>query len=122
MKKYFEKIITTSIVMARRTTLAGNGAAAATFSKPSHRLCIKVLLYHLPTPARTANATNAATANHPTAPWPCGITIMAANSGPIALPPFPPTWNIDCARLFLPPEAICATRDDQDGKWTSRTR
>ena len=29
----------------------------------------------------------------------------------MALPPLPPTWNIDCARLFLPPEANCATRD-----------
>lgn len=37
--------------------------------------------------------------------------MMAANSGPIALPPLPPTWNIDWARLFFPPDAICATLD-----------
>lgn len=37
--------------------------------------------------------------------------MSAASSGPMALPPFPPTWNMDCARLFLPPEAVCATRE-----------
>ena len=37
--------------------------------------------------------------------------MSAASSGPTALPPLPPTWKIDCARLFLPPDAICATRD-----------
>ncbi len=36
---------------------------------------------------------------------------MAARSGPKAEPPLPPTWKMDCARLFLPPEAICATRE-----------
>ena len=35
----------------------------------------------------------------------------AASSGPTALPPLPPTWKMDCARLFRPPEAICATRE-----------
>ena len=36
---------------------------------------------------------------------------MAASSGPSAEPPLPPTWNIDCARLFLPPDAIWVTRE-----------
>ena len=37
--------------------------------------------------------------------------MSAASSGPRALPPLPPTWKMDCARLFRPPEAICATRE-----------
>lgn len=36
---------------------------------------------------------------------------MAAKRGPRADPPLPPTWKIDCAKLFLPPDAICVTRD-----------
>ncbi len=34
-----------------------------------------------------------------------------AVSPQLAEPPLPPTWKIDCARLFFPPDAICATRD-----------
>ncbi len=37
--------------------------------------------------------------------------MMAASNGPTANPPLPPTWKMDCARLFLPPDAICATLD-----------
>ncbi len=50
-------------------------------------------------------------ANQEIAHCPKGSTMTAANSGPTADPPLPPTWKIDCARLFLPPDAICATRE-----------
>lgn len=39
------------------------------------------------------------------------MTTNAASKGPNALPPFPPTWKMDCAKLFFPPDAIWATRD-----------
>ena len=56
-------------------------------------------------------ATNAARANHEMAHCPKGRMLSAASNGPTAEPPLPPTWKMDCAKLFLPPEAICATRD-----------
>ena len=40
----------------------------------------------------------------------------AASSGPMAPPALPPTWNIDCASPFRPPEASCATREDSGWK------
>ena len=53
----------------------------------------------------------AARANQLIAPWPCGSTIAAAKSGPMALPPLPPTWKMDCARLLRPPDANWAARE-----------
>ena len=84
---------------------------------PAARLlcCVFILvsmrLYQLPTRVSSIEASNAAKANHATACWPYGITMSAASNGPMALPPLPPTWNIDWARLFFPPDASCATRD-----------
>ena len=37
--------------------------------------------------------------------------MAAARSGPRAEPPLPPTWKMDCAKLFLPPDANWATRE-----------
>ena len=48
--------------------------------------------------------------------WPCGSTMKAASSGPIADPALPPTWKSDCAKPCRPPEAIRATRDDSGWK------
>ncbi len=42
---------------------------------------------------------------------PKGMTTTAARSGPMALPPLPPTWKMDWANPFFPPAAICAMRD-----------
>ena len=44
----------------------------------------------------------AASVNQARLACPCGMMIQAASSGPIALPAFPPTWNIDCARPWRP--------------------
>ena len=38
------------------------------------------------------------------------VKISASYPGASALT-VPPTWKMDCARLFLPPDAICATLD-----------
>ena len=40
------------------------------------------------------------------------MMIHAASSGPMALPALPPTWKIDCARPWRPPEARRAMRED----------
>ena len=48
--------------------------------------------------------------------WPCGTTMKAASSGPIARPTLPPTWNTDWARPWRPPEASRATREDSGWK------
>ena len=48
-------------------------------------------------------------ANQRTPLKPTGITIRAANNGPAAKPPLPPTWKILCAKPLRPPEACCAT-------------
>ena len=68
-------------------------------------------LYQLPSLSISSAAASAASANHAIERWPSGSTTAAASSGPTADPPLPPTWNIDCARLFLPPDASCATRE-----------
>ena len=69
------------------------------------------MLYQQPTRVSRTAASIAARANHPMACCPNGMTIAAARSGPMALPPFPPTWKMDWARLFFPPEASWATLD-----------
>lgn len=56
-------------------------------------------------------ASSAAKANQAMACWPKGKMTRAASNGPTAEPPLPPTWKMDCAKLFLPPEANCATRE-----------
>ena len=61
-------------------------------------------------------ARSATNANHAMLCCPWGMTINAASSGPNALPAFPPTWKMDCARPYRPPEAIRATRDDSGWK------
>ena len=55
----------------------------------------------------------AAKANQPIEACPKGMTTSAASMAPPALPP---TWNIDCASPFRPPEASCATREDSGWK------
>ena len=55
---------------------------------------------------------SAGSANHATLCWPYGTITAAATSGPIALPVLPPTWKIDCAKPWRPPDASRATRDD----------
>ncbi len=45
-------------------------------------------------------------------PWPRGMTMKAASSGPSDEPALPPTWNNDCASPCRPPEAMRAMRDD----------
>src|SRR5450432_78020 len=69
-------------------------------------------LYQPPTFANTAMASRAASVNQARLACPCGMMIQAASRGPIALPAFPPTWNIDCARPWRPPEARRAMRED----------
>lgn len=49
------------------------------------------MLYQYPTLTNSIDASSAANANHPTACCPYGITIKAANRGPMELPPLPPT-------------------------------
>ncbi|MCY1307540.1 hypothetical protein D9M70_574690 [compost metagenome] len=49
-------------------------------------------------------------------PWPKGMTMKAASSGPMALPALPPTWKSDCANPWRPPEARRAMRDDSGWK------
>ncbi|OIQ70008.1 hypothetical protein GALL_483860 [mine drainage metagenome] len=61
-------------------------------------------------------ASNATSENQAMLRWPCGSTIHAASSGPVAVPAFPPTWKIDCASPWRPPEAMRATRDDSGWK------
>ena len=68
-------------------------------------------LYHAPNLIMIRAASKAARANHEMACCPKGRMMRAARRGPIAEPPLPPTWKIDCARLFLPPDANWATRD-----------
>ena len=70
------------------------------------------LLYHTPTRVRTTMARRAASVNHASVAWPCGMMIQAASNGPIALPAFPPTWKIDCASPWRPPDASRAIRED----------
>src|ERR1700720_377032 len=65
-----------------------------------------------PTRVSTTIASNAASENHATLPWPLGSTMNAASSGPVADPVLPPTWKIDCAAPCCPPDAMRATRDD----------
>ena len=72
--------------------------------------------YQRPTCHKIAIASSAAAANQATAPWPRGITMSAARSGPTALPPLPPTWKMDCARPCWPPEARRAMREDSGWK------
>jgi hypothetical protein len=50
--------------------------------------------------------------NQATLRWPRGNTTKAASSGPMDEPTLPPTWNIDCASPWAPPEAMRATRED----------
>ena len=111
LKKYFENIISTSMPMAARTVALGSVPAAAALC--ARRLLMAAIMpaYQRPMRTSSATATRAASANQPTACCPKGITISAVSSGPTALPPLPPTWKIDCARLLRPPEAIGATRD-----------
>src|SRR3984893_14470827 len=73
-------------------------------------------LYHAPTFASTAMASMAASANHARLACPCGMMIQAASNGPIALPALPPTWKMDCARPWRPPEARRAIREDSGWK------
>ena len=68
-------------------------------------------LYHAPSLIMMTAASNAAKANQEMACCPKGRMMRAASSGPTAEPPLPPTWKIHCAKLFLPPDANCATRD-----------
>ena len=42
-------------------------------------------------------ARSATIENQAIEPWPPGITMNAAASGPSAEPMLPPTWNVDCA-------------------------
>ena len=46
--------------------------------------------------------------------WCCerGTTMNATNKGPIAVPAFPPSWKIDCAKPLFPPEAKNEILDD----------
>ena len=68
-------------------------------------------LYHAPRRTMMSAASRAAMANHDMACCPKGWMMSAASNGPSAEPPLPPTWKIDCARLFLPPDASCVTLD-----------
>ncbi len=68
--------------------------------------------YHRPTSPRTPIASSAAPANQETDWRPCGMMIQAASNGPIAAPPLPPTWKIDCAKPCRPPDASRAIRED----------
>ena len=61
-------------------------------------------------------ASSAASANQARLDWPCGMTIKATSRGPVALPAFPPTWNIDWASPCRPPEARRAMREDSGWK------
>src|SRR5215470_9372445 len=67
--------------------------------------------YQPPTCTSTAMAMSAAAENHAMLDCPCGTTTNAASRGPEAEPTFPPTWNSDCARPYLPPAAMRATRE-----------
>ena len=60
----------------------------------------------------TTMAASAASENHAMLRCPRGSTMNAANSGPSAVPAFPPTWKSDCASPCWPPDARRATRDD----------
>ena len=56
-------------------------------------------------------ARSAAKVNQMMLPWPRGMTMKAAASGPIDEPRLPPTWNSDCASPCCPPDPMRATRD-----------
>src|SRR5277367_7124091 len=88
----------------------GLGTAARLLEPPERSRCWR--LYHAPTFASTAMASRAASVNQARLACPCGMMIQAASSGPIALPALPPTWKIDCANPWRPPEARRAIRED----------
>ena len=111
LKKYLENISTTSIHNAQRTCRPARWLTAALRACCIRPHCANMALYQAPTRTNIKEASKAAAANQPTARWPWGSTMTAAKSGPMALPPLPPTWKMDCARLLRPPEAICATRE-----------
>src|SRR5271169_1640900 len=75
-------------------------------------LCDNRCLYQPPTCHKTKAPSKAAIENQARLERPRGMIIQAASNGPVAVPVFPPTWKIDCARPYRPPEAIRATRED----------
>ena len=79
-------------------------------------MTVRRSLYQFPILVRMRMARIAAKANQPIEACPKGMTTSAASSGPMAPPALPPTWNIDCASPFRPPEASCATREDSGWK------
>jgi hypothetical protein len=111
-----EKISATSTTIAKVTRARDSpcGATARAGRLPCGAIWVR--RYHSPTWNSTNIATSAQAENQAIAPWPRGITTIAASSGPIAWPALPPTWNRDCARPYLPPEASRATRDDSGWK------
>src|SRR5271167_4897166 len=95
---------------ATRRDATGMGAGVRGLERPEPsrwRLLYQSLTFH-----NTAIASMAASANHARLGCPFGMMIQAASSGPSALPALPPTWNIDCAKPWRPPEARRAMRED----------
>ncbi|MNT64318.1 hypothetical protein D3C72_2022090 [compost metagenome] len=109
-----ENTSTISTTIARTTTRVGTGLATAPAALCLRAPCASWRAYQPPMRHSTTMPTSAASENH--ARLACWCTISAASSGPMALPPLPPTWKIDCASPCWPPEAMRATRDDSGWK------
>src|ERR1700749_1499231 len=88
------------------TELAATALAAAFARSRCWRL------YQAPTCASRMMAASAARPNHAMLVLPFGRMIHAASRGPMAAPPLPPTWKMDCARPCRPPDANRAMRED----------
>ncbi|OIQ82097.1 hypothetical protein GALL_361300 [mine drainage metagenome] len=108
-----ENTSASSTASVRRTS-AGGGAATSccAWRRPGRCWCAA----QRPTRPSTTIASNAAIENQARLAWPCGTMNAAASSGPSAVPALPPTWKIDCARPWRPPDASRATRDDSGWK------
>ena len=70
LKKYFENIMITSIANAQRMRLSDKLQATVCRARFNAPALASIRLYQLPTLTKMAEASNAATANHPTACWP----------------------------------------------------
>ena len=72
--------------------------------------------YQRPIPLSMAMPAKATRQNQARLLRPFGSTTKAASSGPSEEPKFPPTWKIDCAKPWRPPEASLAMREDSGWK------
>ena len=103
------------MLTANSTARGGNGEGFTTAAgRPA--LATRCARYQLPTCQSTAIAISAAAENAATLGRPNGMMTQAAASGPMAWPALPPTWKIDWAKPWRPPEASRAMREDSGWK------